>query len=140
MTPYYDKGSLLSFSVVRFIVFHRLIKRFEPNFVIRKTFPQMVKPLRKNWPHKVLQMSKRSQVTNLTRSATWPNKLIKNLREHCGNWPVGIPYQQPALKTYLEPCSQLLVKLLRVQPLNESPVPGILQFSYHTCDKKSLTS
>ena len=52
------------------IVFHRQVKLFELNFVIRKE--------QEIWPHSVSQISEGSQVKNLTRSATWPNKLQSN--------------------------------------------------------------
>ena len=55
----------------------------------------------------VFQISEGSQVKNLSRSATWPDKLVEKLQWigwSSGNLPIGIPWLHPALKTWTLVC------------------------------------
>ena len=50
-----------------------------------------------------VQISEGSQVKNLSRSATWPEKL-QWIGWSSGNLPIGIPWLHPALKTWTLVC------------------------------------
>lgn len=55
----------------------------------------------------VFQISEGSQVKNLSRSATWPDKLVEKLQWigwSSGNLPIGILWLHPALKTWTLAC------------------------------------